>query len=103
MQDIATRLSGLNRPRLLAHTAKLAAEAYHRERHLTPFLKSSRLPSHGAAILELMEVEQQQNAMRQRADLDYSLTDHINVLAAIIGEARHWHDARANERQVSKR
>ncbi|WP_147105585.1 DUF6477 family protein [Tateyamaria sp. syn59] len=88
MQDILTMLSALRRPRLLMRAARIGAEDYRRSAHLPRLLGYGQLPRHGAALMRLMEIEGDLNAQRISDDSSYSLLRHIDVLIAIVGEAR---------------
>ncbi|WP_299546456.1 DUF6477 family protein [uncultured Tateyamaria sp.] len=88
MQDILTMLSALRRPRLLMRAARIGAEDYRRNAHLPRLLGYGQLPRHGAALMCLMEIEGELNAQRVNDDSSYSLLRHIDILIAIVGEAR---------------
>ncbi|APX11606.1 DUF6477 family protein [Tateyamaria omphalii] len=88
MQDILTMLSTLRRPRLLMRAARIGAEDYRRSAHLPRLLGYGHLPRHGAALMRLMEIEGELNAQRISDDSSYSLLRHIDILIAIVGEAR---------------
>ena len=88
MQDILTMLNALHRPRLLMRAARIGAEDYRRSAHLPRLLGYGQLPRHGAALMRLMEIEGELNEQRVGDDSSYSLLRHIDILIAIVGEAR---------------
>ncbi len=88
MQDILSMLNALHRPRLLMRAARIGAEDYRRAAHLPRLLGYGNLPRHGVALLRLMEIEATLNAQRLEDDSAYSLLRHVDVLIAIVGEAR---------------
>ena len=88
MQDILSMLSALRRPRLLMRAARIGAEDYRRSAHLPRLLGYGQLPRHGAALMRLIEIEGELNAQRVSDDSSYSLLRHIDILIAIVGEAR---------------
>ena len=88
MQDVLTLMSHLNRPRLLVRAARMGAQDYRRDIHLPRLLGPGRLPRNRAAILLLSEQESELNAKRVAADASYSLQRHIDVLIAMVAEAR---------------
>lgn len=88
MQDILSMLNALHRPRLLMRAARIGAEEYRRSVHLPRVLGYGKLPRSGKAILKLMEIEAALNTQRQEGDAGYSLISHIDVLIAMVGEAR---------------
>ena len=88
MQDILTMLNTLRRPRLLMRAARIGADDYRRSVHLPRLLGYGGLPRHGAALMRLIEIEAGLNEQRVVEDSSYSLLRHIDVLIAIVGEAR---------------
>lgn len=88
MQDILTMLNTLKRPTLLMRAARHGAEDYRRTVHLPRLLGYGQTPRHGRALMQLMEIEAMLNAQRTDEDSSYSLLRHVDVLIAIVGEAR---------------
>ena len=88
MQDMLTRLNGLHRPPLLVRAARIGAEHYRRTSHLGRLLGGGALPGAGLALIHLIEIEAEINAQRKVADAGYSLIRHVEVLIALMGEAR---------------
>jgi len=88
MKDILSMLNALHRPRLLIRAARIGAEDYRRAAHLPRILGYGQLPRHGNALMRLMEIEGELNALRLVEDSSYSLLRHIDVLIAIVGESR---------------
>lgn len=88
MQDIMTILNRLRRPRLLIRAARLGAQDYSRDRHLKRILGYGPAPRPAAALLQLLEMEVALNEQRQSEDAGYSLTRHVDILIAMMGESR---------------
>ena len=88
MQDILSMLHALHRPRLLMRAARIGAEDYRRSVHLPRLLGYGVLPGHGAALVKLMDLEATLDTQRTEADAGYSLMSHVDVLIAIVAEAR---------------
>ena len=88
MQDLLTMLQRLHRPRLLMRAARIGAEDYRRGTHLPRILGFGMLPRHGTALIKLIEIEAELNTQRKTADAGYSLIRHVDVLIAMVGEAR---------------
>ena len=88
MQDLTSMLHALRRPRLLMRAARIGAEEYRREIHLPRHLGYGVLPRHGAALVRLMELEGAQNEMRLTGNSAYSIAKHVDILIAMLGEAR---------------
>lgn len=88
MQDILSMLQALRRPPLLMRAARIGAEDYRRGTHLPRILGYGVLPRHGAALMRLIEIEGTLNAQRLSGNTSYSLIRHVDILIAMVGEAR---------------
>lgn len=88
MQDVISMLHALRRPPLLMRAARIGAEDYRREVHLPRLLGYGVLPRHGAALLRLIELEGNLNDQRVNGNTSYSLFKHVDLLIAMLGEAR---------------
>jgi hypothetical protein len=88
MQDILSMLQALRRPPLLMRAARIGAEEYRRSVHLPRLLGYGVLPRHGSALMKLMEIEGELNGQRLSGNSSYSLLRHVDVLIAMVGEAR---------------
>ena len=89
MQDILSRLNSLHRPSLLIRAARAGADDYHRDTHLARLLGyGQKTPRSGPALMRLMEMEAEVNAQRLGGDTAYSLVRHVDLLIAMMAEAR---------------
>ncbi len=88
MQDILGMIGALNRPRLLVQAARFGVDDYNRATCLARLLKSLSLPRYGEAILRLLDIEADLNNRRVAGAADYSIARHVEVLIALMGEAR---------------
>lgn len=88
MKDIFSQVQDLRRPRLLIRAARHGADEYQRDQHLKRHLGLGPLPRNGQALIRLMESEAVLNEQRRGNDAEYSLIKHVDVLIAIMGEAR---------------
>lgn len=88
MNDVLAMVQSLRRPRLLIRAARIGAEEYRRHPHLRRHLGPGALPRSGPALLELLEIEADLDAQRKRRDAGYSAPRHVDVLIAMMGEAR---------------
>jgi len=88
MQDVLSMLQALRRPPLLMRAARIGADDYRRTTHLPRLMGYGVLPRHGPALLKLMELEYDLNAQRLSGNTSYSLLKHVDVLIAMVGEAR---------------
>lgn len=88
MQDILTMLNALRRPRLLIRAARFGADEYRRDRHLQRILGYGALPRTAQALISLMDLERVLDDQRRADDAAYSLVRHVDILIAMVGEAR---------------
>ena len=88
MKDILSLLHSLRRPRLLIRAARAGVVEYQRDTHLKRHLGYGPVPRSGAALMRLMEIEEELDRQRRSDDAGYSLIRHVDVLIALMGEAR---------------
>ena len=88
MKDLLSTLDGLKRPRLLIRAARLGVVDYRREVHLRRHFGYGPLPRNGHALFELIEMESMINERRKAHDAGYSPALHVDILIAMMGEAR---------------
>jgi hypothetical protein len=88
MSESIRRLRGLTRPRLLIQAARAGLARYDRTRDLARVLRGA-LPAEGDAALEaLLEDEAEAEARRRAADAGYEIGRHVELLIALMAEAR---------------
>ncbi len=95
MKDILGLLNDLRRPRLLIRAARIGVQDYRRDPHLHRLLGYGALPRSGAAIMKLMELETDLDNRRRSADAGYSVARHVELLVALMGEARILRESRS--------
>lgn len=88
MTDTATRLKALRRPRLLIRAARCGASDYIRGRDLKRVLKRAELPNPSRAVHVLLDTEAGLEEARKTGDHGYNAQRHVEVLIALMGEAR---------------
>jgi hypothetical protein len=88
MKDILSSLHDLRRPGLLIRTARIGAADYRRGAHLARLIGGTPPPSSGAALMQLMELEAELNDCRKNERAGYSPARHVDILIAMLGEAR---------------
>ena len=88
MQDRRTRLAALRRPALLVRAARHGQADYRRAQHLPRLLGYGALPAPGAALAALMEMEALHETRRREGDAAWSAAHHVEVLIALMAEAR---------------
>lgn len=88
MEDITTRVQRLKRPPLLVRTARFGLDDYNRVLHLRRLLKSETPPGPAQALVRLLELEAVANENRRAKRAEYSVARHVEMLVAIMAEAR---------------
>ncbi len=88
MKDISSLLQDLRRPRLLIRAARLGVDEYQRDKHLRRYFGYGNLPRSSPALLQLLDQERHVNQQRQTAEAGYCIAKHVDLLIAIMGEAR---------------
>jgi len=94
MTDTLTHLSTLRRPPLLVEAARIGLTEYRREPALRRHLGIRCSPTDGRALGALMEIEREHDDRRRRGDAGYSPARHVEVMIAVMGEARLMRAAR---------
>ncbi len=88
MTDALLTLESIRRPRLLIRTARIGTAEYRRNVHLRRLLGVSTLPRSETALKHLIEIEQGMEGQRNACTASYSISRHIEVLVAMMGEAQ---------------
>jgi hypothetical protein len=87
MQDLCAMIASLNRPRLMVQAARFGVDAYDRDSALPRLIGAAPARS-GPAIMRLLEVEAALNDGRKDRAATYSYARHVEVMIALLGEAR---------------
>lgn len=88
MTNPQTLISSLRRPRLLVRAARLGLQEYSRKRSLRRLFPGEATPGPGQAFHVLAEREHLVDQSRRNGDAAYSVARHIELLIALIDEAR---------------
>jgi len=88
MSHPATLLAHIRRPRLLIRAARFGIAEYRRDRDLKRLLKLDRLAGSASLFDRLVSEEEQLETARKSGDAAYSVTRHIEMLVALMAEAR---------------
>lgn len=88
MTDPHAMLAALRRPRLLIRAARFGLCDYNRDRDLRRLTRSETVPAPARALPALMETEAQLEEIRRAGDASYSVCRHVEVLIALMAEAR---------------
>ena len=89
MKDVLTSLASLHRPRILIQAARTSAQSYNRTPHLRRHLGPGKPPQNNAqALILLLEIEAEMNNTRLENRACYRVADHVDILAAMMAEAR---------------
>ncbi|MCZ7675743.1 MAG: DUF6477 family protein [Roseovarius sp.] len=88
MTDPMSMLNQLRRPPLLIEAARLGLTEYRREAALRRHLGTPRPPAGTAALEALIEIEAELDHERRQGCAGYSPARHVDLLIAMMGEAR---------------
>lgn len=86
MTDFRALLTDLRRPSLLIRAARFGLAEYHRERDLRRFVRQPM--SAEGTVSHLIGEEERMERHRLDGDAAYSVSRHIEVLIALMAEAR---------------
>lgn len=86
MTTTESPLASLRRPRLMIRAARMGITDYRRDRDLRRLLGA--LPSPDRAFDALLAAEARAEATRQSGDATYSIAAHVDLLIALLAEAR---------------
>ncbi len=85
---LTARITGLRRPRLLVRAARFGLTEYRRDRDLRRLVGDTPLPTPVAALDHLLAAEADAEASRRSGEVTYSVARHVELLVAVLGEAR---------------
>ncbi|TCO69046.1 DUF6477 family protein [Rhodovulum euryhalinum] len=88
MSYVPAPLAQLRRPRLMVQAARFGLADYRRERDLARLLPGARTTNTEAVVDRLIEAEARMDERRQGGDAGYSYARHIEILIALMAEAR---------------
>lgn len=88
MTDLLDLIAALRRPRLLIRAARFGQPDYNRRRDLKRLIATTAPPSPETALRALFEEEDRLETARREGAATYSLMRHIDVLIAMMAEAR---------------
>lgn len=88
MQDLSNILDHLRRPRLLIRAARIGAQEFSRSKHLPALLGFAPSSLAERTVPALLELEADMDARRREQDATYSPRRHVELLVALIAEAR---------------
>jgi hypothetical protein len=88
MTDIVQILNKLRRPQLLIRAARFGIADYNRNRDLTRLMRVQSPPTPVKALNTLIAEEAKLEETRQSGDASYSVSRHVEILIAVMAEAR---------------
>lgn len=88
MTDVKEALAALRRPPMLVRAARFGATDYSRERDLRRLLGTHVPPAPEQAITRLLRQEARIEETRRSGAVSYSAARHVELLAAVMAEAR---------------
>lgn len=83
-----SRLSALSRPRILVRAARFGTVDFNRDRSLRRMIEGETVPAPGQAFDQLLEREASMDEARRSGGAAYSPARHVELLSALINEAR---------------
>ncbi|MDA3889865.1 MAG: DUF6477 family protein [Allgaiera sp.] len=86
MHALHQQMADLRRPRLLIRAARLGTTDYRRARDLKRLLGA--VPGPESALTQLIAEESRLDAIRREGAAEYDLRRHLEVIIAMIAEAR---------------
>ena len=88
MTDLFHLVSELRRPELLVRAARAGLIDYNRKRDLKRLMRTAEAPAPDRAVAALLAEEERLDDIRRKGDATYSFARHIEVLIAMMAEAR---------------
>lgn len=88
MTDLSSLLSNLKRPRLLIRAARHGLMDYRRDRDLRRLIGDDVAPVPSVTVARLLTEEERMETIRREGSAAYSIARHIEVLIALMAEAR---------------
>lgn len=88
MTDLHDMLATLRRPRLLIRAARCGQGDYNRARDLKRLMRQTQVPTPEEALRALIAEEATLEAHRREGGAQYNLTRHLELLIAMMAEAR---------------
>jgi len=88
MHDLAGMVETLRRPSILIRAARHGLVDYNRNRDLKRLMRTPAPPPPSVAVRRLIDEEAAAEERRQSGDAGYSLTRHVDLLIALLGEFR---------------
>lgn len=95
MCQISNDLQNLRRPGLLVDAASHGVENYERRRDLRRMLRVAIPPTARLALEKLIPIEADLEKRRKTKAATYSLSRHVDILVALLAEARAFKQAKA--------
>lgn len=86
MSDFVNRVAQIRRPGLLMRAVRFGLADYRRASFLKRYAPGETAPER--VLPRLIEAEERLEETRRRGDTTYSISDHIEVLVALIAELR---------------
>ncbi len=88
MTTRTSALTGMRRSKILVESARIGIKHYRREKALKLLFKTNRPCTKTAMVLALQAQEQDIEQLRQNGDGNYRAQRHVQVMTALIAEAR---------------
>lgn len=93
MCKITNELNSMRRPALLLEAASCGFEHYRRRRDLRRMLRAAIPPTARSALEKLLPIEAELETRRRTGATTYSYPRHVDILVALLAEARAFRAA----------
>ncbi len=87
MKELLDIFNKLRRPKMLIRAARIGSSDFRRDRDLKRLLRIISVPKPGKSMTRLLALEQDLEETRRAGDATYSISKHVEILAALIAEA----------------
>lgn len=88
MTTLTSKLTELRRPRLLIRAARYGVAEYDRTSSLHRLIDAEHRQDENTILTALLSAEAESEKQRRDGHATYSVTRHIDLLVALMGEAR---------------
>ncbi len=88
MSELISVVHAMRRPKLLLQAARHGLNDYNRERALKRLTRTPAAPSPKGALSSLIPVEANMEDARLAGDATYNVSRHVEVMIALLAEAR---------------
>jgi len=88
MSDLFSIYKKLRRSQILIRAARIGVLNYRRDRDIKRILRTTKAPAPKTGMVRLLTIERDLETDRRAGNTTYSITRHVEILAALIAEAQ---------------